>query len=53
MENVVIFWVSALLETSRWLLVSWRKRRGNRESGKYRLRRCDGIEGLLKLNSAV
>lgn len=53
MENIVISWVSALLETSRWLPVSWRKRRSSRGSGKYRLRRCDGIEGLLKLNSAV
>lgn len=49
----MVFWVSALLEASRWLLVSWRKRRGNREAGKYRLRRCGGIEGLLKLNSAL
>jgi len=39
MEHVVIFWASAFLETSRRLLVSWRKRRDKREAGKYRLRR--------------
>lgn len=49
----MIFWVSALLERGRWLLGSWRKRRGNREAGKHRFRRCGGIEKLLNLNSAV